>query len=71
MLKQKLTDDGQFVFISDHEEYYLWCVALIENDENFQLNTGSYDEALTNSAFAEIWKRENRAFFSFTLKKQA
>ena len=30
LIARKLTDNGKFIFISDHEGYYQWCIELIE-----------------------------------------
>lgn len=69
LLDQKLAPEGQFVFISDHEEYYRWCIELLQYQTKFKIIQDTYDHRLTESAFGKIWKKEERSFYSFTLEK--
>lgn len=65
----RLKPGGHFIFISDHEDYYLACREIIDIDSRFKLITTDIPEELTDSVFARKWKEENRDFFSFTIEK--
>lgn len=70
LIYSRLEDGGRFIFITDHEEYYEWCMDLLKGEERFSVKTGEYSQELTESAFGDIWKKENRSFFSFTMEKK-
>lgn len=69
LIAKKLTDNGKFIFISDHEGYYQWCMDLIETQKELIVVSHDYDISMTESAFGKIWSVEHRAFHSFTLEK--
>lgn len=69
LIAKKLTNNGKFIFISDHEGYYQWCMDLIETQKELIVVSHDYDISMTESAFGKIWSVEHRAFHSFTLEK--
>lgn len=71
LLSKKLQKNGKFLFITDHEDYYNWCIDLLKDEKRFKIIGNEYNQNLTNSAFGMIWKNENRDFHSFTMEKIA
>jgi tRNA (guanine-N7-)-methyltransferase len=69
LIARKLTDNGKFIFISDHEGYYQWCIELIEAQKELAIVSHDYDISMTESAFGKIWQAEQRTFHSFTREK--
>lgn len=67
----KLIKDGIFAFMTDYEEYYQESYKLIKNDDRFEiLSTDKImDYDLTASLFGDRWKKDNRSFYAFYLKK--
>ena len=72
----KLKIGGDFVFITDHEEYFEWSKAFAESDNRFDITfcgtIGENDERdyLTQSLFGEKWKREERNFYLLEFTKK-
>ena len=72
----KLKIGGDFVFITDHEEYFEWSKAFAESDNRFDITfcgtIGENDERdyLTQSLFGEKWKREERDFYLLEFTKK-
>lgn len=69
LIARKLTNSGKFIFISDHEGYYQWCLELINAQKELTITGHDYDISMTESAFGKIWSAEQRTFHSFTLEK--
>ncbi len=69
ILYKTLEVNGKFIFISDHEEYYQWCIDLLHDEKRFEIISNEYSDDLTESAFGNIWKEEKRLFYSFTMVK--
>ena len=72
----KLKTGGDFVFITDHEEYFEWSKTFAESDNRFDITfcgtIGENDEReyLTQSLFGEKWKREERSFYLLEFTKK-
>lgn len=66
---EDLIEGGTFTFLTDYEEYYDWSFSLIKSDKRFEIVSKDYSEDLVLSIFGEKWKRDNRSFYSFTIKK--
>lgn len=67
----RLITDGTFTFLTDFEEYYEWSLDLIKSDKRFTIESTDYPEEQIQSIFGERWKRDNRSFFSFKVRKTA
>jgi tRNA (guanine-N7-)-methyltransferase len=67
----KLKKNGIFTFITDYKEYFDVSLELINNDKRFQLfkNSDQNKDKFTTSLFGEKWKKENREFYLFSIKK--
>jgi len=67
----KLKPGGYFIFITDHFEYFKSSLKLIQADSRFQIIPKEEvdQEDLTNSIFGERWKKDNRDFHLFCIKK--
>ncbi|HOJ64296.1 MAG TPA: tRNA (guanosine(46)-N7)-methyltransferase TrmB [Spirochaetota bacterium] len=70
LVLKKLENNGEFFFISDFEDYYKWCIRILENNNiNYFHYNESKIEKFQRSLFAEKWKKENRIFYHFAFLK--
>ncbi|HEO64426.1 MAG TPA: tRNA (guanosine(46)-N7)-methyltransferase TrmB [Spirochaetes bacterium] len=67
LLHEKLTANGRFLAVSDHESYFLEILDLLENDNRFVngLSTrySNEFEAYEPSLFEEKWRQEGREIY--------
>ena len=72
VLNEKLMPSGLFIFITDYKQYFEESYQLISEDNRFSLikATDENNFELGNSLFGEKWKRENREFYSFYVRKK-
>jgi len=70
LLLTKLNNNGEFFFVSDSLDYYNWCIDILKKKNIFYSHYEDfYLEKFYTSLFALKWKKENRAFFHFVIKK--
>ena len=69
LLYNKLTQTGEFLFISDHEEYYESSVLIASADNRYLLKAGDFSGDLVESLFGKMWEKDKRKIQSFTIKK--
>jgi tRNA (guanine-N7-)-methyltransferase len=69
LVYSRLKSEGEFIFVTDHEEYYRWCLDILEGETRFQSMNCNTEEFLI-SLFGKKWQSENRNFFIFGLRKR-
>ena len=65
----KLIQNGLFIFVTDHKEYFDKSFDVIKNDKRFIVNANDIDDEFSISLFGYKWRSENRDFNIFILKK--
>ena len=73
ILHEKLVLSGLFLFITDYYQYFEKSYQLVMKDKRFDVveNNEKNKFEFTNSLFGEKWKKENKEFYSFCIKKAA
>lgn len=71
VILEKLTKNGEFIFISDFEDYYKWCIDILKkNSIEYSFYNDREIKNFLVSLFAEKWKKENRNFYNFYFIKK-